>query len=213
MAQSDHDRVIAAAAKAALAPLGLTRKGRSRTWLDDHGWWLGIVEFQPSSWARGTYLNVGLMFLWRPIDHLAFEIGYRVEGFSDAVGSEFAGEAEAKARRAGREVVDLRARFSSLDDVVQHFRGARRPSMYDQAHLATSLGLGGDLPGCQQAFDRALAMRHDAPANQREATRYMVSAREAANDARSFHGWVQDVTTRTRNTLGLAETNVTLPQR
>ena len=212
MAPSDHDRVIAAAAKTALAPLGLTRKGRSRTWLDDQGWWLGIVEFQPSSWARGTYLNVGLMFLWRPIDHLAFEIGYRVEGFSDASGSEFAGEADAKAGRAGREVADLRARFSSLEDVVRHFRGARRLGMYHQAHLATALGLGGDLSGCQQAFDRALSMRNDAPGNQREATRYILSAREAASDAQSFHGWVQVATTGTRRTLGLAETNVTLPR-
>lgn len=32
-----------------LAPLGVRRRSRSRTWLDDHGWWLGIVEFQPSA--------------------------------------------------------------------------------------------------------------------------------------------------------------------
>jgi hypothetical protein len=53
-----HDRIIADAAKAALGPLGFKRKGRSRTWLADHGWWLTVVEFQPSAWSKGSYLNV-----------------------------------------------------------------------------------------------------------------------------------------------------------
>ncbi|MBO0772648.1 MAG: hypothetical protein J2P35_14415 [Actinobacteria bacterium] len=43
--------IIAEVAGQVLAPLGVRRRGRSRTWLDDHGWWLGIVEFQPSSWG------------------------------------------------------------------------------------------------------------------------------------------------------------------
>lgn len=58
------DKLIADAAKTALAPLGLVFKGRSRTWIDDHGWWLINVEFQPSSYATGCYLNVGTQHLW-----------------------------------------------------------------------------------------------------------------------------------------------------
>jgi hypothetical protein len=42
-----HNRLVAQAAKEVLSPLGLTQKGRSRVWLDDHAWWLGVVEFQP----------------------------------------------------------------------------------------------------------------------------------------------------------------------
>ena len=59
MAQ-DHNRVIDAEARQALKPLGLYRKGKSRVWYDDHGWWLIQVEFQPSAWFRGSYLNVGI---------------------------------------------------------------------------------------------------------------------------------------------------------
>ena len=59
-----EDKLIADAAKTALAPLGLVRKGRSRTWIDDHGWWLINVEFQPSSYDKGCYLNVGTQHLW-----------------------------------------------------------------------------------------------------------------------------------------------------
>jgi len=67
-----HGRVIADAARLALSPLGLARKGRSRTWLDDQSWWLGVVEFKPASRHPGTYLNVGLRFLWHPPVRHAF---------------------------------------------------------------------------------------------------------------------------------------------
>jgi hypothetical protein len=58
--------------------MGLRQKGRSRVWIDDHGWWLTVVEFQPSSFTQGTYLNVGVNWLWWPKDHLSFDHGGRV---------------------------------------------------------------------------------------------------------------------------------------
>jgi hypothetical protein len=73
-----HSTLITAAARDALRQLGLSRKGRSRTWLDDQGWWLGVVEFQPSSWSRGTYLNVGVNWLWNVKDYITFDVGGRV---------------------------------------------------------------------------------------------------------------------------------------
>src|SRR6266851_4267038 len=76
-----HSRLIAQAARDALAPLGIRRKGRSRTWLDDQGWWLGLIEFQPSSWSKGSYLNVGVMWLWDELPYLAYDVGYRVSDF------------------------------------------------------------------------------------------------------------------------------------
>jgi hypothetical protein len=64
--------VIAAAASHRLGSLGLRRKGRSRTWIDDHGWWLVHVEFQPSQ-SGNFYLNVGDDHLFVYRDHLVFE--------------------------------------------------------------------------------------------------------------------------------------------
>ncbi|MDG5809477.1 hypothetical protein P9869_44140 [Streptomyces ossamyceticus] len=40
-------RIITSAARESLKPLGLAQRGRSRLWIDDHGWWLGVVEFTP----------------------------------------------------------------------------------------------------------------------------------------------------------------------
>src|SRR5262249_16802956 len=77
-----HSTLITRSARSMLRPLGLMQKGRSRTWLDDHGWWLCVVEFQPSAWSRGSYLNVGCCWLWQVKGYLSFDEGNRVENFS-----------------------------------------------------------------------------------------------------------------------------------
>lgn len=78
MPASAHSRLITAATRTHLRPLGCVQKGRSRVWLDDQGWWVGMVEFQPSSWSKGSYLNVGACFLWNEKDFLSFDAGHRV---------------------------------------------------------------------------------------------------------------------------------------
>jgi hypothetical protein len=77
--QHPHSKLINAAARERLRPLGLVQEGRSRTWLDDQAWWLGIVEFQPSGWTRGSYLNVGVNWLWNVKDWHSFDFVYRVD--------------------------------------------------------------------------------------------------------------------------------------
>lgn len=78
-----HDAIIRAAARMHLAPLGFRQKGRSRTWLRDHDWWLAVVEFQPSSWSKGSYLNVACMWLWHPQDHIAFHVCERLGRYAE----------------------------------------------------------------------------------------------------------------------------------
>jgi hypothetical protein len=73
-----HNKIIATAAKAALGPQNFRQKGSSRMWLSDHGWWLRVVEFQPSAWSKGSYLNVGAHWLWSEGRHLTLDFGGRV---------------------------------------------------------------------------------------------------------------------------------------
>lgn len=47
-------------------------------WLSDHGWWLNVVEFQPSSWSKGSYLNVATHWLWSESGHISFDFGGRI---------------------------------------------------------------------------------------------------------------------------------------
>jgi hypothetical protein len=110
----DHSKVLAAAAREVLRPAGLQQKGRSRTWLDDHGWWMAVVELQPSSWERGSYLNVGVMWLLYPQDYIAFHDGYRERAFVAAKNeASFRAEAGELCRAALVKVDSFRARLSS----------------------------------------------------------------------------------------------------
>jgi hypothetical protein len=75
-----HDKLIANAAKTALQPLGLRRKGQSRLWIGDHGWWLAVVEFQPSGFEKGSYLNVAAHWLWSAKGYISFDLGCGADG-------------------------------------------------------------------------------------------------------------------------------------
>lgn len=81
MGTQSHSVLINKAARDLLKPIGVFRKGQSRIWLDDNGWWVTIVEFQPSRWSKGTYLNVGVCWQWYPKDDYSFDLGYREHDF------------------------------------------------------------------------------------------------------------------------------------
>ena len=165
-ADSPHNRLIAQAAKDVLSPLGLRRKGRSRVWLDDHGWWLGVVEFQPSAWARGTYLNVGAMWLWhRHKDHVYFDLSHRVDGvrFREYESDEqFLPEARRVAMRAAAEVERLRARIGGFTDVADAL-GAEAEELGSWAawDVAVALGLAGETERAAAMFRRAVATKDE----------------------------------------------------
>jgi hypothetical protein len=148
-----HSRLINAAAKVVLRPLGCVQKGRSRTWLDDRVWWVGVVEFQPSSWAKGSYLNVGACWLWYEKDFLSFDAGYRVESFHPFTGNEaFELVAEKLAERASHEVTALRERFPSPSHVQSWIAAKPRTSIWDHYHLAVSAGLAGATDQSKRSF-------------------------------------------------------------
>ncbi|WP_199560142.1 hypothetical protein [Sphingomonas psychrotolerans] len=111
-----HDKLIAAAAKEILGPTGFNRKGRSRIWIKDHGWWLSVVEFQPSSWAKGSHLNVAAHWLWIEQDHLSFDHGGRVEPFVEYTSdAQFQFEATRFAEAAAEKSVELERTFNSIE--------------------------------------------------------------------------------------------------
>lgn len=59
-----HSKIIKQVCKEILIPLGVFQKGTSRLYLDDNDYFFTVIEFQPSNWDSGTYLNIGLTFLW-----------------------------------------------------------------------------------------------------------------------------------------------------
>jgi hypothetical protein len=110
-----HERVIADAAKAALGPLDFRRKGRSRIWLADQGWWLTVVEFQPSQWSKGSYLNVAAHWLWSEMGCISFDFGGRMADFVEYRSeAQFASAAASLAQSAAQEARRLSSTFASV---------------------------------------------------------------------------------------------------
>ncbi|RWI72151.1 hypothetical protein [Mesorhizobium sp.] len=113
---TSHDRLIADVAKAILVPIGFQQKGRSRVWLLDHGWWLTVVEFQPSAWAKGSGLNVAAHWLWIDQAHLSFDYFEYSEKFIEyASDAQFEPEVTRLAQAAAREANRLQQIFTSIE--------------------------------------------------------------------------------------------------
>jgi hypothetical protein len=118
-----HSKLLTKTAKEVLLPEGMFQKGRSRTWIDDHGWWIIVIEFQPSSWSKGSHLNVGAMRLWVEKDYFSFDDGYRVAPFVEYVNDDqFAPQARKLALAAREEVLKLRKRFASVQLAARYLR-------------------------------------------------------------------------------------------
>jgi hypothetical protein len=136
--------MIADAAKRNLAPMGLIRKGRSRTWLDDRGWYVTVVEFQPSGFSKGSYLNVGAHFLWRWSGHLSFDLGYRISGYIPFEAEEqFAPAIEEFAVSAAAEIARLRGLLVNPGAVANAIPNHPQPTGWPSYHRAISMALSG----------------------------------------------------------------------
>jgi hypothetical protein len=153
-----HARLLLDAARERLRPLGLVQRGRSRTWLDDRGWWVGVASFGPSSFARGTYLDVGVHWLWQDEDDVSFD----VLDPRDSVGfvpyesdEQFAPHAASLAERAAAVVVEYRRRFPTVESAAEHL--VRSDTFLDCLDAGIALGLLGDTSGSRSMFQRYTA--------------------------------------------------------
>jgi hypothetical protein len=113
-----HSKIIAAAARVELKPLGFQRQGRSRLWVADRGFWLNVVEFTPSRWSKSVTLTNAAHWLWAGAEFMSFnefvrsgcDAEYETEDQFRVAMSEIAKAASAKA-------VELDQRFSSFEAV------------------------------------------------------------------------------------------------
>lgn len=157
-----HSNLLNKAARSVLRPLGLVQKGRSRTWIDDNGWWLGVVEFQPSSWSRGSYLNVGCNWLWVEKDHLSFDEGYRVKGFREFKNTDqFDAVAVALADRAAAEVKRYRSLFPTVEMVSDYYIRQSPSGFWPCFHAAMACGIAGRAAAARGFFRRVIEAQDD----------------------------------------------------
>jgi hypothetical protein len=202
-AEAEHSRLIAETAREILGPLGVRQKGRSRSWIDDRTWWLGHVEFQPSSWGKGTYLNVGVMWLWHELPNLVYDVGHRVQDFEPYEDSQqFQSVATAVAHKAAEEISTYRVMFASLDSAAEYF--ANLPEVEPNSLLSAGIlfGLVGRENEARKCFDFHIAIDDDRPFVLVEKQR-ATELRELLGDQLAFKRRVRGSIARTRELLEL----------
>ncbi|MCG7204430.1 hypothetical protein [Streptomyces arenae] len=197
-------RIITSAARESLKPLGLAQRGRSRLWIDDHGWWLGIVEFTPPRTA-GSGLHIGAMWLWHDVDHLAFHVdAVRVGSELFRTEEQFTPLALELSRQAAANVTALRGKFPALPSVARYLtlRPMRRGFLWDGFDAGIAAALVGDPDTARDHFERVLREDPLAP--------WMVEAQEKARelhaiaaDRNAVAAWVARGVDSCRSKLGL----------
>jgi len=187
MAQhTPHARIISEAARSVLGPLGLNQWGRTRLWIDDQRWRLGLAEFEAGSLTRGCSLRVGAMWLWSHHGGFRFDLERRLERFVFYRNkSQFEREAHRLAVRAAEAVVEQRNKFASVEGASNAIfdslsRSTDIGALYDAAVAA---GICGDVHRAMTLFARiAVEPRHTAR-DHALASDAAVLANDAANPA------------------------------
>jgi hypothetical protein len=197
---TDHNHIINAEARRVLKPFGLTRQGKSRVWLDDHGWWTIQVEFQPSAWSKGSYLNVGINWLLYEGSVGAFNIGSRVDvPFIEVAGNKsFEQDACNLALRAKETVAQFRSRFSTLAAAVSHYHVSGCRSAWDDYYFGVLLALTGDALGAKTAFQSVHTYRVQFGWEKALAQR-AVELHELASNQTAFVETIRGIVLRTRS--------------
>lgn len=155
---ADHARLIAKAARAALVPLGFKQRGRSRLWYCDHGWWAEIIEFQPSAWSKGSYLNVAAMWMWQPGGHWAFNESRRVDAFCEYQDeAQFSAAMTRLATLGASETLKQRQQFDSIDTAARYVIQESTPCFWQRYHAAVFASISGDRQTARIFLEAVLA--------------------------------------------------------
>jgi hypothetical protein len=122
--------------------------------LDDQSWYVTVVEFQPSGFSKGSYLNVGAHFLWQWSGHYSFDFKYRVNGFvSYQSDEEFLPAIDSLALAAAEEVLRTRTQLSSPAAVADLLPVGPPDRSWVSYHRAMSLALDGRAAEAAVLFD------------------------------------------------------------
>jgi hypothetical protein len=200
--QNEHGRLIAAAAKRHLAPLGCKRKGQSRLWISDERYWLITVEFQPSAWSKGSYLNVRPQWLWlrfgagddfpRPADYIEFE---NTEQFKPLI--------EDMAAIAAQAVLAFRGRFRNLADVERYFAERITRDGWPVYRAAVTAGIVGKVETARKLFKRMESFDTENHTSWQEMKSWSATLAALLDDPRRYRSAISSTITDLRKTWGL----------
>ncbi len=154
MKQSPSSKITQAAARPVLRPLALVQRGRSRTWLDDRGWFLIAVIFESHSYSQGSTLTVICCWLWDLKGYFKFDVGGR-EGVSAWYESDeqFAPLVSRQAMPATSSIEHYRRTFQTVRDVATYYDREASSDFWARFHWGIAQGLVGNLGRATELFD------------------------------------------------------------
>jgi hypothetical protein len=194
--------VLTTCGRQQLVPLGVKQRGRSRVWLDDQDWWVGVVEFQPSSWSQGAYLNTGVIWLWHVRDHIAFDLHQRVATHARYESDEqFRAEAESLVRKAADAVLAYRERLTSPRAVADELARQSHP---DHEDVGMAFALSGDAEAARLHL-RTFVQQDDDDRDWAVANREAAEAVLDASTSDEMRRAVRERIARARSALSLGE--------
>jgi hypothetical protein len=203
----DHNKIIIKTATAFFKNHGISRKGQSRTFLDDHCWFTTIIEFQPHRWEKGTFLNVGVNFHWYEKDYFSFDVGSRETPFIEFNDEEkFQSEIEDLCKLALKKVVEYREAMKTLKSAREKICDYEFSSdtLWGNYHKGTVSALVGDINTMEKYYLKLLDFEHNVEwANElKERTKLLL---KHSSDLGKFKSEIEKIIFKTRQLKKLPE--------
>ncbi|WP_186295253.1 DUF4304 domain-containing protein [Shewanella algae] len=211
MSTPQHSKIINKVAREVLKPLGVKRKGQSRTWLDDNGWWITVIEFQPSSWSKGTYLNIGINWQWYPKEHYAFDVGFREQGFVEYENDQqFEEDARAFAELAKSKVLEIRESLSTPESMKRYIISAFKeigPTIWGEFHQGLACAVARDKAQAISFLQSVVSNSHDTEwaLELKDFSKNLINLIESGSD---YHTYLDEVVSKSRELKKLETTDI-----
>lgn len=206
-ASSPHNKIINAVARAKLKPLDIQQKGRSRLWYDDQKWHAISVEFQPSGFGKGSYLNVAISWLWYPKDFWSFDFSYDRRSYVEFENEvQFQRDFEVLANEAVNAVQAFRTSFSSLrgacEILLEDDKDKPRPGGWPDVHTGLLAGLNGHAEQAEGLL-RYVAEQENQTEWQGEQSVFCDKAISLLGNRGELRSWVEQNIVECRSLMGL----------
>ncbi|MCL1992794.1 MAG: hypothetical protein FWG66_07590 [Spirochaetes bacterium] len=159
MENADHNKIIKAIATKLFKPHGIKRKGQSRLFIDDNGWFIIIIEFQPHNYNRGAFLNIGINFNWYLNDYFSFDIGGREKDFIEYKNTDqFTAEIKKICEYSIEKINGYRSQFKNIKDAEKIILKTQYTSddFWGNYHRGIISGLVGNMDNLKKYFEKIL---------------------------------------------------------
>jgi hypothetical protein len=159
MENLEYNKIIKTIATKLLKPYGIKKKGQSRLFIDDNGWFLIIIEFKPHKYKRGTFLNIGINFNWYFNDYFSFDIGNREKDFIEYNNTEkFTEEINRLCEYSIEIIIGYRTKLKNINtsEKIILENNYTSDSLWGNYHRGIISGLNGKINNLHKYFNKLL---------------------------------------------------------